>query len=214
MKSLVLDGLDDYARAHTSAPHPIYDALREATFARTRAPQMQVGHVEGRFLKTLVALSGARLAVEVGTFTGYSALCIAEGLPEGGRCHTFDIDPEATAIARDHWAQAPWGDRIELHLGPAAETLARFLEREQPGFAFIDADKGGYKTYWELLVAAMPVGGVIVVDNVLWSGRVLAPSDADDHHIAAFNQHVAADPRVEHVLLTVRDGLMIARKTA
>lgn len=213
MKPLVLDGLEDYARAHSSPPPPLYETLRQATQA-TAAPQMQVGHLEGRLLKLLVALSGARVAVEVGTFTGYSALCIAEGLPDDGRCHTFDRDPVTTAIAKHHWEQAPWGHKIELHLGDAKETLGAFLasENEPPGFAFIDADKAGYIAYWDLLVAAMPVGGLIAVDNVLWSGRVLEPSGPDDHHIVAFNRHVAADPRVELVMLTVRDGLTVARK--
>lgn len=213
MRPLVLDGLEDYARAHSSQPPPIYEALRHAT-AATDAPQMQVGHLEGRLLKLLVALSGAKVAVEVGTFTGYSALCIAEGLADDGRCHTFDRDPVATAIAKHHWAQATWGGKIELHLGDAKETLAAFLASAQipPGFAFIDADKAGYITYWEMLVAAMPIGGLIAVDNVLWSGRVLSPSAADDHHIVAFNRHVVADPRVELVMLTVRDGLTVARK--
>ncbi|HRE89726.1 MAG TPA: class I SAM-dependent methyltransferase [Myxococcota bacterium] len=213
MKPLVLDGLEDYARAHSSAPPPIYEDLRRATQV-TDAPQMQVGHLEGRLLKLLVALSGAKVAVEVGTFTGYSALCIAEGLPDGGRCHTFDRDPVATAIAKRHWEKAPWGHKIELHLGDARDTLAAFLAgaEQPPGFAFIDADKGGYIAYWDLLMAAMPVGSLIAVDNVLWSGRVLSPSGPDDHHIVAFNRHVAADPRVEQVLLTVRDGLTLARK--
>lgn len=213
MRPLVLDGLEDYARAHSSQPPPIYEALRHAT-AATDAPQMQVGHLEGRLLKLLVALSGAKVAVEVGTFTGYSALCIAEGLADDGRCHTFDRDPVATAIAKHHWAQATWGGKIELHLGDAKETLAAFLASAQipPGFAFIDADKAGYITYWEMLVAAMPIGGLIAVDNVLWSGRVLSPSAADDHHIVAFNRQVVADPRVELVMLTVRDGLTVARK--
>lgn len=213
MKPLVLAGLEDYARAHSSEPPAIYEDLRRATQS-TDAPQMQVGHLEGRLLKLLVALSGAKVAVEVGTFTGYSALCIAEGLPDDGRCHTFDRDPVTTAIAKQHWAKAAWGQKITLHLGDAKGALAAFLasEKEPPGFAFIDADKAGYITYWEMLVAAMPVGGLIAVDNVLWSGRVLSPSAPDDHHIVAFNRHVAADPRVELVMLTVRDGLTVARK--
>lgn len=211
MRPLTLPGLEDYARAHSSAPGAIYEALREAT-QTTDAPQMQVGHLEGRLLKLLVALSGAKVAIEIGTFTGYSALCIAEGLPDDGVCHTLDLDPVATAIARTHFAMAPWGHKVRLHLGPARETLPALLAELAPDFAFIDADKAGYIAYWELLVARMPVGGLIAVDNVLWSGRVLAPSADDDHHIVAFNRHVAADPRVEHVLLTVRDGLTLARK--
>lgn len=212
MSSLVPEAIEDYARAHTSRLPPVYEALREATLQRTTRPQMQVGHLEGRLLKMLVALSGAKVAVEVGTFTGYSTLCIAEGLPADGHCHTFDIDPVATAIAQEHWAQAEWGHKITLHVGRAADTLAAFLTHTQPDFAFIDADKPGYIVYWDLLVGAMPSGALIAVDNVLWSGRVLAPVSPDDEAIVAFNRHVAADPRVEHVLLTVRDGLMLARK--
>lgn len=215
MKPLVLPGLEDYARAHSSPPPELYEDLRRATQG-TDNPQMQVGHLEGRLLKLLVALSGAKVAVEVGTFTGYSALCIAEGLPDDGRCHTFDRDPVATTIAREHWARAAWGHKIELHLGDARPKLESFLANAEhaPGFAFIDADKAGYIAYWELLLAAMPVGSIIAVDNVLWSGRVLEPSAADDHHIVAFNRHVAADPRVELVMLTIRDGLTVARKVS
>jgi len=217
MKPLVLEGLEDYARVHSSGLPEVYEALRLATLAQTSSPQMQVGHVEGRLLKLLVQLSGAKVAVEVGTFTGYSALCIAEGLPQDGELHTFDIDPAATAIAKAHWARVPWGSRISLHLGRAdlllPGLLAGPLAGRPPDFAFIDADKQGYIAYWDFIVEAMPKGGLIVVDNVLWSGHVLSPSSPDDHAIVAFNRHVADDPRVESVMLTVRDGMTVARKT-
>jgi len=213
MKSLVLDGLEDYARAHTTPIDPIYEALRQETFGSVAMPQMQVGHLEGRLLKLLAQISGARLAVEVGTFTGYSALCLAEGLPEGGRIHTFDVDPIATAVAQRHWARAPWGDRITLHLGDATALLPAFLATSGPiDLAFIDADKAGYIRYWDLIVDALRPGGVVLVDNVLWSGRVLDPRGGDDDHIVAFNAHAARDPRVELVMLTVRDGLVLARR--
>ena len=212
MKSLVLGGLEDYARAHSSGLPEIYEALRLATFAQTSAPQMQVGHVEGRLLKLLVQLCGAKVAIEVGTFTGYSALCIAEGLPDDGELHTVDLDPVATDIAKAHWAQVPWGSKISLHLGRADVLLPDLLASRRPDFAFIDADKQGYIRYWNLIVEAMPRGGVIVVDNVLWSGRVLSPEATDDHAIVAFNRHVADDPRVDCVMLTVRDGMTVARK--
>ncbi len=216
MKPLVLAGLEDYARAHSSGLPDVYEALRLATLAQTSSPQMQVGHVEGRLLKLLVQLCGAKVAVEVGTFTGYSALCIAEGLPDDGELHTFDLDPVATAIAKAHWAQVPWGSKISLHLGRADALLPELLAgphaQKRPDFAFIDADKQGYVAYWDLIVGAMPKGGLIVVDNVLWSGRVLSPETPDDHAIVAFNRHVASDPRVESVVLTVRDGMTVARK--
>jgi caffeoyl-CoA O-methyltransferase len=166
--------------------------------------------MEGRLLKLLAQLSGAKLAVEVGTFTGYSGLSIAEGLPEGGRLITCDINPSTNEMARRYFKEAPWGHKIEARLGPALDTL-----REITGtvdFAFIDADKTNYVNYWEALVPKLRPGGLIVADNVLWSGRVLSPSGDDDHAIVRFNKHVAADPRVEHVMLTVRDGMTLARK--
>ncbi len=220
MKSLVLDGLEDYARAHTSAPAPLYERLREETFRATALPQMQVGHLEGRLLKMLTQLTGARCAVEVGTFTGYSGLCIAEGLGQGGVLHTFDIDPVATAIARRYWDEAPWAaGKIQLHLGDARTLLPSVIDAlAQPAvpypidFAFIDADKTGYQTYWDLIVARLRPGGLVAVDNVLWSGSVLAPATEDADAIVAFNRHAAADARVETMLLTVRDGLLLARK--
>ncbi len=209
MDPLVVPELEAYALAHTAADGEVYDRLREETYDSTDIPQMQVGRLEGRFLKLLVQICGAKRAVEVGTFTGYSSLSIAEGLPEGGRLFTHDIDEVTTAIARRYWAQVPWGNKIELRLGPAAETLAAL---DGPiDFAFIDADKEGYIAYWEILVPKMRPGGLIAADNVLWSGRVLNPSSESDYAVVAFNQHVLRDPRVEQVLVTVRDGITLAR---
>ena len=211
MIPLVDETLARYATDHSAAEDPLYAELRAETRADVPAPQMQVGRLEGRLLKLLAQLAGARLAVEIGTYTGYSALSIAEALPEDGRLITFDADPEATAVARRYFARAPWGDRIELRLGDARERLA---EVEGPvDFAFIDADKTAYRHYWDVLVPRMRPGGVIAVDNVLWSGRALDPDedDADARAIAAFNAHVAADDRVEAVMLTVRDGITVAR---
>lgn len=213
MKSLVMDGLEDYARAHTTPVDALYDALRDETYAHVRSPQMQVGHLEGRLLKLIVQLLGAKKVIEVGTFTGYSSLSLAEGLDGDGEVHTFDIDPVATDVARKYWKQAPWGSRIHLHLGDARADVPTFAAEYGPiDMAFVDADKGGYITYWNALVAALRPGGVILVDNVLWSGRVLDPQGGDDDHIVAFNRHAAADDRVEQVMLTVRDGLLMARK--
>ena len=218
--NLVLEGLEDFCRAHTAPLDPLYEKLRVETYASVRSPQMQVGQLEGRFLKLLTQISGAKLVVEVGTFTGYSALSIAEGLPSDGELHTFAIDPVATAIARRYWAEAPWAkDKVTLHLGDARAELATFLAT--PGdsglprpidLAFIDADKAGYIAYWDLLVPALRPGGLIIADNVLWSGRVLQPAAPDDHHIVAFDRHVSVDARVEAVMLTVRDGIFLARK--
>ena len=154
--------------------------------------------------------SGAKRAVEIGTFTGYSALSIAEGLPDDGRLTCCDVSEEWTAIARRYWALAPWGHKIELRLAPALETLGQL---EGPiDFAFVDADKSNYVNYWEALLPKMCAGGLIVADNVLWSGTVLAPDTESARAIAEFNRYVAADDRVEQVMLTVRDGITIARK--
>ncbi len=212
--NLVLEGLEDYCRAHTTKLPELYERLREETFANVSSPQMQVGHLEGRFLKLLTQLSGARKVVEIGTFTGYSGLSIAEGLSEGGELHTFDIDPVATAMAKRYWAEAWWAkDKITLHLGDARALLGEYLATSGPiDMAFIDADKGGYIDYWDALIPALRPGGLVVCDNVLWSGRVLAPVHDDDHHIVRFNEHVSSDSRVEAVMLTVRDGLFLVRK--
>jgi caffeoyl-CoA O-methyltransferase len=207
---MIEPNVEKYAVAHTSQLDPIYERLRQETQATSRWPGMQVGPMEGRLLKLLAQLTGTTLAVEVGTFTGYSALSIAEGLPDGGRLITCDIDPVTNEVARRYFKDAPWGHKIEARLGPALDTLRDITATVD--FAFIDADKLNYLNYWEALVPKMRPGGLIVVDNVLWSGRVLAPNSEDDHAIDRFNKHVTTDARVEHVMLTVRDGMTLARK--
>ena len=210
MERIVPQPVEAYAVAHTTPVPAAYEALREETFSSTDAPQMQVGPLEGRLLTLLARMTPGKLAVEVGTFTGYSGLCIAEGLAEDGRLVTCDVNPETTAIAKKYWAKVPWGARIESRLGPALETLA---DLEGPiDLVFIDADKTNYSAYWELLVPKVRSGGLIVVDNVLWSGKVLEPESESDHAICALNDRAAADDRVEQVLLTVRDGVLVARK--
>ncbi len=206
--TLVPEAIEAYAVQHTSALPELYERLRRETLERTEWPQMQVGPMEGRLLKLLARLTGARLAVEIGTFTGYSALSIAEGLPEGGRLITCDVDPETSAIAQRYFDEAPWGHKIELRLGRALDTLEQV---EGPvDLAFIDADKVSYVDYWEALVPLVRSGGLIVVDNVLWSGKVLDPQDDSTRAIARFNEHARADDRVELVMLTVRDGMTLA----
>jgi caffeoyl-CoA O-methyltransferase len=207
---MIEPNVEKYAVAHTSSLDPIYERLREETYATSKWPGMQVGPMEGRLLKLLTQLTGAKLAVEIGTFTGYSALSIAEGLCEDGRLITCDIDKTTNEVARRYFTQASWGHKIDARLGPALDTLRGIAGPLD--FAFIDADKVNYIPYWEAVLPKMRPGGLIVADNVLWSGRVLAPSAEDDHAIDRFNKHVAADPRVEHVMLTVRDGMTLARK--
>jgi caffeoyl-CoA O-methyltransferase len=165
-------------------------------------------------MSLLARLVDARFAVEVGTFTGYSSICLARGLAPGGRLLCCDVSEEWTAIAREHWVQAGVDDRIELVIGPAADTL-RALPADPPiDLAFIDADKGGYRTYWDEVVRRLRPGGLVLVDNVLWGGRVVDEADQSDDTVAirALNDHVASDERVDAVLLPIADGLTIARR--
>ncbi|MEV0002458.1 O-methyltransferase [Micromonospora sp. NPDC050980] len=204
--------LHAYLVAHGSAPDEVVRELAEETRAALPAEaDMQVAPEQAAFLTFLTRLLGVRQAVEVGTFTGLSALAIARGLAEGGRLTCFDISEEYTGVARRYWARAGVQDRIELRIGPAAETLRDLPRERHLDFAFIDADKVGYPVYWDELVPRMRPGGVIAVDNTLRAGRVLAPGNADDRAIAAFNDEVVADVRVEAVMLPIADGVTLAR---
>ncbi len=210
MISIIPEKIEQYAAACTEKESLLLKALARETYARTVCPQMQVGHLEGSFLRLLVKISGARRILEIGTFTGYSALAMAEGLPERGKLITCDRDPEATQIARCFWNKSPHGKKIILKLGPALQTL-----KTLPGpfdFVFMDADKENYIRYWESCLPKVRRGGLIAADNVLWSGRVLAPREETARAIAGFNEHVRRDKRVEAVMLTLRDGLTVARK--
>ena len=210
MKPIVVPEIEDYAARHSSPESALLKQLVRATWAQTAIPQMQVGHLEGSLLRLLMKIARARRVLEIGTFTGYSALAMAEGLPPGGRVVTCDIDPEATAIARAYWAKSPHGKKIQLRLGPAVNTIRQL--RGRLDVVFIDADKENYIRYWELCVPKVRRGGMLLVDNTLWSGRVLRPTDETDRAIVAFNRHVVQDTRVEAVLLTIRDGLTLAVK--
>jgi caffeoyl-CoA O-methyltransferase len=204
--------LDDYCLAHTTPAGPLLDELAAWTRTHCKLQQMLTGPVEGTFLRMLVQASGARHVLEVGTFTGYSALSMAAGLPDDGELITCDIDPETNAIARSFWARSPHGSKIRPRLGPALETLAAMPVEARFDFAFIDADKENYVNYYEAILPLLRPGGLIATDNTLWSGRVLDPKEKSDHAIVAFNAHVARDARVEQVLLSVRDGVMLIRK--
>lgn len=204
------EAIEEYARLHTSPEDPLLEALARETREKARLPQMLTGHVEGAFLRMLVRLCGAKRVLEIGTYTGYSALSMAMGLPEDGQVVTCDVDPEVTAIARKYWAKSPHGEKITLKLGPALETLNTL---DGPfDFVFIDADKENYVQYWDAVLPAVRPGGVVAVDNVLWSGRVLEPREEIDYAMVAFNRHVQDDARVETVMLTVRDGILLAIK--
>jgi len=208
--TLVPEAIEEYAQAHTESVAPLFDALREETFASMKSPNMQVGRLEGNFLRLLVKLSGAKRALEIGMFTGYSGLMIASGLPEDGTLITCDVDPKAEAIARRAFAKSPVGRKIEIRMGPALETLKTL--KGPLDFVFIDADKENYLAYYEAVLPLLKKGGFLVADNTLWSGAVLKPKTASDLAIVAFNDAVAKDSRVDKVLLTVRDGMTLAVK--
>ncbi len=202
--------IEHYCAENTAPESKLLRDLVIETYATMSLPQMQVGHVEGAFLRMLVRLVSAKRVLELGTFTGYSTLVMAEGLPQDGKLVTCDIDPEATDIAKRYWRRSPHGGKIELKLGPALETLKTI---EGPfDLVFIDADKENYINYWELCLPKTRSGGLLVVDNVLWSGSVLEPENETDRAIAEFNRHVSRDERVEVVMLPVRDGLTLAYK--
>ena len=204
--------IDRYIHDHTSARPALFDELREITYASMQDPQMQVGRVEGGLLKILVAVTGARRVVEIGTFTGYSALSMAEGLPDDGELITCDINPEAARVAQSFFDRSPHGKKISLRLGDALETLSKLPRDLSIDLAFIDADKERYVDYYEEIVPRLRKNGLIATDNTLWSGSVVDPQTESARAIARYNDHVMADPRVENVLLSVRDGLMLARK--
>jgi caffeoyl-CoA O-methyltransferase len=200
--------VDAYAEAHTTPSGELFERLAVETREKTTAPQMMVGDVEGRFLEFLVQLIGAKLVLELGTFTGYSSLCMARGLPEGGRVITCDVNSETTAIARRYAEEAGLADRIEYRLGPGVETISQL---DGPfDLVFIDADKPGYHDYYEAVLPKLAAGGLIVADNALRDGQVL--DENTDEPMKAFNDHVHNDSRVECVLLTVRDGMLLVMK--
>jgi len=210
MKLFVEKAIEEYAFAHTHPEPELLAALEARTHAEMSLPQMLTGRLEGRFLKLLVQIARPRLIVEVGMFTGYSALSMAEGLPEGGRIITCDIDPKAQRVAQETFDQSPYGKRIEIRMGPALKTIQAIAEPID--LAFIDADKTGYPEYYEAILARMPSGGVIVLDNMFQSGGVLDPKEPDEVAIAKLNEVITRDARVENVLLTIRDGVQLARK--
>lgn len=212
--SILPAAVEAYIAARTEPADAVLVELRRRTAELGSAATMQIGADQGALLTLFTRLTGAANAVEVGTFTGYSAICIARGLVEGGRLLCCDVSETYTALAREAWAQAGLEDRIELRLAPAIDTL-RSLPADDPiDLAFIDADKGGYLGYYEEVVARLRPNGVVVVDNTLWSGRVVDDDDTarDTRAIRAFNDAVAADVRVDSYILPVGDGLTLIRK--
>ncbi|MEZ5166722.1 MAG: class I SAM-dependent methyltransferase [Acidimicrobiales bacterium] len=214
--SIALAPIVDYAAAHGMQPDAVQQSLIEATTeAAGPLAMMQIGVDQGAFMTVLAATLRPHFAVEVGTFTGYSSLCLARGLAEGGRLLCCDVSEEWTDIARTHWEMAELDDRIDLVLGPATETLAALPAEPRIDLAFIDADKPNYLAYYEAILPRLSDNGLILVDNTLWGGNVLPDAEADDENTVAlreFNDSVAADPRVDVAQLTVGDGVTMIRR--
>lgn len=206
--------LHDYLVAHGTPPDPVQEALIARTAELGDISRMQIAPEQGAFMTILVRLLGVRRAIEVGTFTGYSSLCIARGLAADGRLVCCDVSEEWTTIAREHWERAGVADRIDLRIAPALDTITSLPAEEHLDLAFIDADKESYAAYFEALLPRLRRNGVILVDNTLWSGAVADPevTDASTVAIRAFNDLVAADERVDTVQLPISDGLTLLRK--
>lgn len=214
MNRLIPSDIEAYAEAHSMPESPVCRVLREETHRTMEHPQMLVGPLEGAFLKMMTRLAGAKQVLEIGTFTGYSALCFAEALPADGTVITCDIDERAAAVARRYIAKAPFGRKISIRMGPALETMRTLTGPFD--LVFIDADKANYVNYYRRSLDLLAPNGVILIDNVLWSGDVLKqpPPDESTAAIQELNRTVAADPHVTAVLVTIRDGILVVRRAA
>jgi caffeoyl-CoA O-methyltransferase len=212
MNRLVPSEIEAYAEAHSMSESSVCRALREETQRTMEYPQMLVGPLEGAFLKMMTKLVGAKRVLEVGMFTGYSALCFAEALPAEGTVITCEINEKSAAVARRYFAQAPCGSKIGIRMGLALDTMRTLTD--QFDLIFIDADKTNYINYYRRALDLLAPNGVILIDNVLWSGEVLKqpPPDESTAAIQELNRTVAADPRVSAVLVTIRDGVLVVRR--
>jgi caffeoyl-CoA O-methyltransferase len=208
---VVSEDIEAYAAAHTTPPEALLAELAEETRAKLQSPQMLTGTIEGRLLELLVHGLQAKRVLELGTYSGYSSLSMAAGLPPDGRIDTCEVEEAHADVARRYIARSPYADRITVHLGPALETIAQ-LEGDFD-FVFIDADKVNYLNYYEAVLPRLSPEGLIAADNTLWSGRVIDESDhsEDTRAIKEFNEHVRSDSRVTSVMLTVRDGVTLIR---
>ena len=206
--------IDDYMARHSDVEPDFLAAVARETHLQTINPRMMSGHFQGRILKMLVRMAQPMRLLEIGTFTGYSALCMAEGLPVGGHIDTIEIDDELEAFIRQNFAQSPYNESITLHIGDARQVVPQIEGTFD--FVFIDADKREYRDYYELVLPRVRCGGFILADNTLWDGKVLIenPPSGDHQTIAVkqFNDFIAADPRIEKVILPLRDGLTLIRK--
>ena len=203
--------MDRYLENHTSAEPEILKRLRKETFQKTTQPHMISGYLQGRLLSILSKIASPKLILEIGTFTGYASLCLAEGLQKEGKLYTIDINEDLAYLPKKYFAESEFSNQINFKLQDAKE----FLKEADETFdlVFIDADKENYARYYDLIINRVPLGGYILADNVLWSGKVLdEKSDKDTRAIKAFNDKIQDDARVENVLLPVRDGILVMRK--
>lgn len=203
-------GIEDYAERCSKPLSPLHDKLWVETYAKTHAPGMMVGPLEGQFLKMLAVITGARRILEIGMFTGYSTLAWVEALPKDGQVVTCEINPAMTEIAKRYFTESPHGSKIEIKLGPALESLS--LIHGHFDLCFIDADKENYGAYYDRCMELVRPRGLIILDNMLRAGRVLNPTDGPTRAVDALNQRIRNDPRVDNVLLPVRDGIILVRK--
>jgi caffeoyl-CoA O-methyltransferase len=204
--------LEDYIERHSEKEPELLAALNKETYQKILLPRMLSGHFQGRVLSMLSKLIRPLNILEIGTYTGYSALCLCEGIQENGQLHTIDIKEELLDFQRKHFDKSPWGNQISQHLGEASEIIPTLDLKFD--LVFIDADKENYINYFELIIPKMNKGGVILSDNVLWSGKVLEPlqkNDISTKILLEYNLLLKTDPRVETVLLPIRDGLTVSR---
>lgn len=213
MKAIVPRPIEEYATAHTSGPAPLLAELEAYTLAHCARPHMLTGRLEGALLRMLVKLTRARRVLEIGLYTGYSALTMAQALPPDGEVLSCEIDVDNARVAQSFFDRSPDGRKIRVLLGPALETLQTLPTEPAFDLAFLDADKEHYGDYYHAVLPRLRRGGLLVADNTLWSGSVLKPEHDSDRAVVAFNALVQADERVENVLLTVRDGVTLIRKS-
>jgi predicted O-methyltransferase YrrM len=206
--------LSQYAEQHTTPENELLKSLNRDTHANVLAPRMLSGHLQGRLLSLFSKMIQPKAILEIGTYTGYAALCLAEGLTKDGVLHTIDINEELETRIQKYFNQSAYADQIKLHIGNALDIIPKI--QEQFDLVFIDADKENYSNYYDLLIDQLPSGGIIMADNVLWSGKVIdtnsLDSDNDTRELDKFNAKLQSDPRVENILIPVRDGIMVARK--
>ncbi len=206
--------LSQEAEHHTTAENKLLNSLNRDTHTNVLAPRMLSGHLQGRLLSLFSKMIQPKAILEIGTYTGYAALCLAEGLTKDGVLHTIDINEELETRIQKYFNKSAYADQIKLHIGNALDIIPKI--QEQFDLVFIDADKENYSNYYDLLIDQLPSGGIIMADNVLWSGKVIdtnaLDSDNDTRELDKFNAKVQSDPRVENILIPVRDGIMVARK--